>query len=92
MFPGRLCVLVCLKALLPFVAEAAATETIAGRVRDASGAAIAKVEMDKDVAEEDEENEEGTEIIADNQENNTEAPQTENENPTEETENSDSEE
>jgi DNA gyrase subunit A len=55
-------------------------------------AAIAKVEMDKDVAEEDEENEEGTEIIADNQENNTEAPQTENENPTEETENSDSEE
>lgn len=55
-------------------------------------AAIAKVEMDKDVAEEDEENEEGTEIIADNQENNTEAPQTENENPTEETESSDSEE
>lgn len=55
-------------------------------------AAIAKVEMDKDVAEEDEENEEGTEIIADNQENNTEAPQTENENPNEETENSDSEE
>ncbi|ALR30435.1 DNA gyrase subunit A [Chryseobacterium sp. IHB B 17019] len=55
-------------------------------------AAIAKVEMDKDVAEEDEENEEGTEIIADNQENNTEAPQTENENPNEETESSDSEE
>jgi DNA gyrase subunit A len=55
-------------------------------------AAIAKVEMDKDVAEEDEENEEGTEIIADNQENNTEAPQTENENSNEETESSDSEE
>lgn len=55
-------------------------------------AAIAKVEMDKDVAEEDEENEEGVEIVADNQENNTEIPQVENENPAEETENSDSEE
>jgi len=56
-------------------------------------AAIAKVEMDKDVAEEDpEENEEGTEAVADNQENNTEIPQIENENPAEETESSDSEE
>jgi len=56
-------------------------------------AAIAKVEMDKDVVEEDsEENEEGAEIITDNEENNTEAPQAENENPTEETENPDSEE
>jgi len=56
-------------------------------------AAIAKVEMDKDVAEEDsEENEEGTEAVADNLENNTEIPQIENENPAEETESSDSEE
>jgi DNA gyrase subunit A len=44
-------------------------------------AAIAKVEMDKEVAEEDsEENAEGTGIVADNQENNTE-PQAEKENP-----------
>jgi DNA gyrase subunit A len=55
-------------------------------------AAIAKVEMDKDVEEDSEENEEGTETVADNQENNTETPQVENENSTEETENSDSEE
>ncbi|KIC61483.1 DNA gyrase subunit A [Chryseobacterium taiwanense] len=56
-------------------------------------AAIAKVEMDKDVEEDSEENEEGTEeTVADNQENNTEIPQVENENSTEETENSDSEE
>lgn len=56
-------------------------------------AAIAKVEMDKDVVEEDsEENEEGIETVADNQENDTETPQVENENSTEETENSDSEE
>ncbi|WP_415327414.1 DNA gyrase subunit A [Chryseobacterium sp. MMS23-Vi53] len=55
-------------------------------------AAIAKVEMDKDVEEDSEENEEGAETVADNQKNNTDAPQTENENPTEETENSDSEE
>jgi DNA gyrase subunit A len=55
-------------------------------------AAIAKVEMDKDVEDDSEENAEGTETVTDNQENNTEAPQTENENPTEETENSDSEE
>ncbi|REC76416.1 DNA gyrase subunit A [Chryseobacterium elymi] len=55
-------------------------------------AAIAKVEMDKEVAEEDsEENEEGTGIVADNQENNTE-PQAEKENPAGENENSDSEE
>ncbi|WP_027381535.1 DNA gyrase subunit A [Chryseobacterium daeguense] len=54
-------------------------------------AAIAKVEMDKDVADE-EENEEAAENIADNQENNMEEPQAENQNPTEETENSDSEE
>jgi DNA gyrase subunit A len=53
-------------------------------------AAIAKVEMDKDVEEDSEEIEEGTEILFDNQEN--EAPQAENENPAEETENSDSEE
>ena len=44
MFPGRVCVLVCLKALLAFVTDAAA-ETIAGRVRDASGAAIPKAEI-----------------------------------------------
>lgn len=50
-------------------------------------AAIAKVEMDKDVAEEIEE--EG--IVADNQENGT-TPQAETENPAEENENSDSEE
>lgn len=56
-------------------------------------AAIAKVEMDKDVEEDSEENEEGTEeAVADNQENNTEIPQVENENSAEETENSDSEE
>ncbi|PJJ67011.1 DNA gyrase subunit A [Chryseobacterium geocarposphaerae] len=55
-------------------------------------AAIAKVEMDKDVEEDSEENEEGIETVADNQENNTEVPQVENENTTEETENSDSEE
>ncbi|MDQ0594112.1 DNA gyrase subunit A [Chryseobacterium ginsenosidimutans] len=56
-------------------------------------AAIAKVEMDKDVVEEDtEENLEGTETVADNQENNTETPQIEIENTTEENENSDSEE
>jgi DNA gyrase subunit A len=55
-------------------------------------AAIAKVEMDKDVEEDSEENEEGTETVADNQENNTETPQLQNENSTEETENSDSEE
>jgi DNA gyrase subunit A len=58
-------------------------------------AAIAKVEMDKDVEEEagdSEENEEGVGTLFDNQENNVETPQAENENPTEETENSDSEE
>ncbi|WP_223607745.1 DNA gyrase subunit A [Chryseobacterium sp. OSA05B] len=54
-------------------------------------AAIAKVEMDKDVEDDSEENEEGTEIVADNHENNT-APQAENESPAEENENSDSEE
>lgn len=55
-------------------------------------AAIAKVAMDKDVEEDSEEIQEGSEIVADNQEDNT-APQVENENPTtEETENSDSEE
>jgi len=53
-------------------------------------AAIAKVEMDKEVEEDSEENEEGTGIV-DNQENNTE-PQAEKENPAEENENSDSEE
>ncbi|KMQ67311.1 DNA gyrase subunit A [Chryseobacterium sp. FH2] len=55
-------------------------------------AAIAKVEMDKDVEDDSEENEEITETVADNQENNTEIPQAENQNPTEETGNSDSEE
>lgn len=56
-------------------------------------AAIAKVEMDKEVEEESEENEEGVVgTLFDNQEDNTDAPQTENENPAEETENSDSEE
>ena len=45
MFPGRVCVLVFLKALLAFVTDAAAAETIAGRVRDSSGAAIAKAEI-----------------------------------------------
>ncbi|OVE56589.1 DNA gyrase subunit A [Chryseobacterium mucoviscidosis] len=55
-------------------------------------AAIAKVEMDKEV-EESEENEEGVVgTLFDNQEDNTDAPQAENENPEEETENSDSEE
>lgn len=55
-------------------------------------AAIAKVEMDKEV-EESEENEEGVVgTLFDNQEDNTDAPQAENENPAEETENSDSEE
>jgi DNA gyrase subunit A len=57
-------------------------------------AAIAKVEMDKDVVDEDaEENLEEGEIVADNQENNTEAtPQAENQDPAEENENADSEE
>ena len=56
-------------------------------------AAIAKVEMDKEVEEESEENEEGTVgSLFDNQENNTETPQTENENPAEGNENSESEE
>ncbi|NML68480.1 DNA gyrase subunit A [Chryseobacterium sp. RP-3-3] len=55
-------------------------------------AAIAKVEMDKDVVEEDsEENEEGTVIVTDNQEDNT-TPQAEQETPAEENESSDSEE
>lgn len=54
-------------------------------------AAIAKVEMDKDVEDDSEENEEGTGIVADNQEN-TELPQAENETPAEENGNSDSEE
>ncbi|RLJ32731.1 DNA gyrase subunit A [Chryseobacterium sp. 7] len=57
-------------------------------------AAIAKVEMDKDVEEDSEELEEGEEGVGnlfDNQENN-EAPQAENENTAEENENSDSEE
>ncbi|WP_370901339.1 DNA gyrase subunit A [Chryseobacterium gossypii] len=52
-------------------------------------AAVAKVEMDKDVEENSEENEEGTETIADNQGSNM-IP--ENENTADETENSDSEE
>jgi DNA gyrase subunit A len=54
-------------------------------------AAIAKVAMDKDVEEDSEEIEEGTDIVADNQEDNT-MPQAENETPAEENENSDSEE
>ncbi|KXH84424.1 DNA gyrase subunit A [Chryseobacterium kwangjuense] len=54
-------------------------------------AAIAKVEMDKEVEDVAEENEERTGIVADNQENNTQ-PQAENENPAGENENSDSEE
>lgn len=55
-------------------------------------AAIAKVEMDKDVVEEGiEENEEGIEIVADNEETNT-PPQAEAENKAEDTGNSDSEE
>lgn len=54
-------------------------------------AAIAKVEMDKDVEGDSEENEEGTGIVADNQENG-ELPQAENETPAEENGNSDSEE
>ncbi|CAM3173040.1 DNA gyrase subunit A [Chryseobacterium flavum] len=53
-------------------------------------AAIAKVEMDKDVEEDSEENEEGTEIVADNQENKISL--AENENTAGENENSDSEE
>lgn len=56
-------------------------------------AAIAKVEMDKDVEDDSEENEEGAVgSLFDNQENNTETPQTENENPAEGNENSESEE
>lgn len=55
-------------------------------------AAIAKVEMDKDVVEEDiEENAEGIEIVADNEETNT-TPQAEAENKAEDIGNSDSEE
>ncbi|MDC8099975.1 MULTISPECIES: DNA gyrase subunit A [Chryseobacterium] len=54
-------------------------------------AAIAKVEMDKDVEEEIEEGEEGIEIVTDNQENDG-VPQAEKENTAEENENSDSEE
>ncbi|KPH14456.1 DNA gyrase subunit A [Chryseobacterium sp. ERMR1:04] len=55
-------------------------------------AAIAKVAMDKEVEEDSEEIEEGSEIVADNQEND-QAPQVENENPTtEEAGSSDSEE
>jgi DNA gyrase subunit A len=54
-------------------------------------AAVAKVAMDKEVEEDSEEIEEGTDIVADNQENDT-IPQAENENTAEENENSDSEE
>ncbi|UKB81795.1 DNA gyrase subunit A [Chryseobacterium sp. MEBOG06] len=56
-------------------------------------AAIAKVEMDKDVEDDSEENEEGVEgeTVTDNQENNT-VPQADNENPAEDNEVSDSEE
>lgn len=56
-------------------------------------AAIAKVEMDKDVEDDSEENEEGIEgeTVTDNQENNT-VPQADNENPAEDNEVSDSEE
>ncbi|MFP3831538.1 DNA gyrase subunit A [Chryseobacterium sp. SIMBA_028] len=54
-------------------------------------AAIAKVAMDKDVEEDSEENEDGTEVTTDNEEN-TALPQAENENTAEENENSDSEE
>ncbi|WP_265130585.1 DNA gyrase subunit A [Chryseobacterium oranimense] len=54
-------------------------------------AAIAKVEMDKEVEVDVEENEEGTGIVADNQENSTQ-PEAEKENQAEENENSDSEE
>jgi DNA gyrase subunit A len=56
-------------------------------------AAIAKVEMDKEVEEVIEESEEGAEAVTDTSENNTEeAPQAENQNQEEENENSDSEE
>ncbi|RMZ58291.1 DNA gyrase subunit A [Chryseobacterium nematophagum] len=54
-------------------------------------AAIAKVEMDKDVEEDSEEIEEGIETTVDNQENNI-TPQVENENQQENSENPDSEE
>lgn len=56
-------------------------------------AAIAKVEMDKDVEDDSEENEEGVEgeTVTDNQENNT-VPQADNENSAEDNEVSDSEE
>ncbi|WP_431609827.1 DNA gyrase subunit A [Chryseobacterium sp. 'Rf worker isolate 10'] len=54
-------------------------------------AAIAKVEMDKDVEDDSGEFEEGTDIVTDNQEDDT-TPQAENENTAEENENSDSEE
>jgi DNA gyrase subunit A len=56
-------------------------------------AAIAKVEMDKEVEEVIEESEEGAETVTDTSENNTEeAPQTENQNQEEGNESSDSEE
>lgn len=56
-------------------------------------AAIAKVEMDKEVEEVIEESEEGAEAVTDTSENNTEeAPQAENQNQEEGNENSDSEE
>src|SRR4029450_9273900 len=45
MLPGRTGLIVCLEALLALAVDAAAAETIAGRVRDASGAAIAKAEI-----------------------------------------------
>ncbi|KAA2223418.1 DNA gyrase subunit A [Chryseobacterium sediminis] len=54
-------------------------------------AAIAKVAMDKDVEDDSEETEEGTDVVTDNQEDNT-IPQAENETPAEGNENSDSEE
>lgn len=54
-------------------------------------AAIAKVEMDKEVADDSEENEEGTGIVTDNQETSTQ-PEAEKENTADENENSDSEE
>jgi DNA gyrase subunit A len=54
-------------------------------------AAIAKVEMDKEVADDSEENEEDTGIVTDNQETSTQ-PEAEKENTADENENSDSEE
>ena len=42
---ARVCLIVCLKGLLAFAGDAVADESIAGRVRDASGGAVAQAEV-----------------------------------------------